>query len=269
MKRLLKLVIGLVVLLIVGLVVVGIYADDLAKAGIEKAGSKALGVATTADDVDVGFFSGTVSLDDLAVANPEGYPATNFFELGNGAVEVSLSSLMDDVVAVPQLTLTGPRIRLIQDLKRSNYGTILENLAAFQGTSKDDSEGKRFIIEKLVIEDTVVSVLPVKQLNLGEVKIPIEKIELNDVGTESDKGVLLSELAGILIESILKRASATGKLPGLVQGTLDGRLTSLTGLKQACADALDGLALPGGGTPETDALKEKALDKLKGIGFGK
>lgn len=270
--KLLKRLGWVVVVLIVALLVLGYFADDLAKKGIEAGGTKALGVATTVESCDVGFFSGTFSMQDLAVANPQGFGSEKFLELGEGSVEVSPLSLLSDKVELPSLTLSRIRLRLIQRAGSSNYGTILDHLKSFQGESDDEKgEGKRFVIEKLVVEDVVVTVVPVQELNLAKVEVPIERIEMHDVGSESDQGVLLSDLAGILVEAILKRASASGRLPNLVKGALDGQLGGLKGLADAGVKALDGLlgggSLPGGLPKGVDDAKDAIKDRLKGLGI--
>ena len=47
-----------------------------------------LGVETTVDACDVGFFSSTFQMNDLAIANPEGFGDQMFLELGKGFVEI-------------------------------------------------------------------------------------------------------------------------------------------------------------------------------------
>jgi hypothetical protein len=114
-------------------------------------------------------------------------------------------------------------------------------------------------------------VVPVAELNLAEVKIPIDKIELEDIGTESDQGVLLADVAGIVVEAILKRASASGQLTGLIKGVLDGKLGELSGLADAGIKALgDLLGAKTGGGGNVNGLDDakKALDALKGLGIG-
>jgi hypothetical protein len=284
--KLIKLLIGLVVLLIVALVVVGFFADSIAKTAIEKGGSYALGVDTKVNKVDIGFLKGTFAMDGLSVANPEGLGAGNFMELGKGSVGVAASSLRSATVEVPALDLSAIRVNLVQGTKGSNYGKILDNLKRFQsddggaggsgGDAKGEGEdGKRFIVKKLTMSDIVVSVVPVPELKLAAVQVPIDKIELTDIGSDSDTGVLLSELMGIVVESILKRATATGQLPGLIQGALSGQLGQLTGLADAGVEALGGLdgILPGGAKQGVDAAKEAlgegVKEGLKGLGIGR
>lgn len=274
--KLLKLLLWLVVILIVALFAVGYFADDLAQKGIEAGGSEALGVDTTVDSCDIGFFRGTFEMADLAVANPEGFGEGRFLELGRGFVEVSATSLLSDKIELPALELSKIRLSLVQRGGTSNYGKILDHLKSFQGGGADEAEtegeGKRFVVKKLLIEDVLVTVVPVQELGLGKVDVPIDRIVLKDVGSESDEGVLLSELAGIVVESILKRASATGRLPNLVQGALAGKLGGLRGLQKAGVKALDdilggGNKLPGGLPTGIDDAKDKLKKGLKGFGI--
>jgi len=275
-RKLLKISVFLVVLLVLAIVGVGMFADGLAKKGIEAGGSAALGVPTSVDGVSIGFFSGKVALEGLGIANPEAFGEGKFLELGTGAVEVSPLSLLSDRVEIPSLTLSKVRVNLVQGLKGSNYATILKHLEAFQGASEAKAdEGKRFLIKKLTISDVLVNVSPMKELGVAEVKLPIDRIELTDVGSDGDKGVLLSELTGIVLEAVLTRASASGQLPSLVQGALGGQLAGLKGLANAKLSGIQGLLGGGqaggkaGGLPTSAKDAKKALEKGLGGLLGK
>lgn len=285
--KLVKILLVLLVLLALSLLGVGLFIDGLAKSAIQTASSEALGVETRVETVRIGFFSSTFSLKGLAVDNPKDIGEGQFLSLGDGSVELSTMSLLGDTVTVPELTLKDITVHLIKTAKGSNYETILDNLDRFQGGSgsaggssgggaageSSESEGKRFIINKLLIENVKVKVEPAKELNLGAVEVPIDRIELKDIGSESDKGVLLSDLTGIVIEAILKKASVSGQLPNMIQGALDGKLGDLSGLQDAGINALDGVL--GGGASGVDPKKtvddaKKALkDGLKGLGIGR
>ena len=280
--KLLKPLLWLAILLVVLLIGAGLFVDSLARKGITTAATDALGVETTLESVNVGCFSSSFSLHGLSVDNPKGAGEGKFLTLGDGSIAVSAASLMSDKVEVPELTLKDITINLVKTATGSNYETILDNLNRFQGgdssgggagstsSGSSEEEGKRFIINKLLIENVKVKVQPSKELNLGAVTVPIDLIELDDIGSESDQGVLLSDLAGIVIEAILKKASVSGQLPNLIKGALDGKLEDLTALQDAGIKALDGVL--GGGTPgdpdkTVDDLKKKLDDGLKGFGI--
>ncbi len=274
--KLIKLLFALVVLLVVALFVAGYFADNIAKAGIETGGSLALGVDTTVAKARVGFLDQTFGLEGLQVANPSGFGNDPFLSLGSGKVAVAASSLLSDKVVVPEITLSSIRLSLEQGTRGSNYGTILDNLKRFQGAEKvvgspeaeDVADAKRFVIETLTLEDVAVSVVAVPELRLAPVTVPLGTIQLKDIGSESDEGVVLAELAGIIVEAILERASSSGQLPSLIQGTLNAQLAQLDGLKDAGLRAVEGLLQGQGGKAVDDA--RKALDEgLKGMGLGR
>lgn len=211
----------------------------------------------------------------LAVANPEGYGDGKFLEVGEGACEVSAKSLLGDKIHVPAVDLSGIRLLMVQDVGGSNYAKILDNLDKFQGESDPQSEGKRFVIDRLTVKDTVVKVQPAPKLGIAAISIPVGTIELKNVGSESDRGVLLGDLAGILVEAILKRASVSADLPGMIRATLQGKLPHLSGLADAGVKALEGFTggkLPtdlkkGLGGAAEDAAKKGLKKGLEGLGI--
>ena len=256
-----------VLLLFVALLAVGMfYADSLARAAIEAGGTDALGVETTVEECDVGFLSGRFVMKGLDIANPKGFDDRSFLTLGDASVEVSAWSLMSDKIEIPALTLKEIRVNLVHGVGGSNYGEIMKNLGKHQGDDDDTGEGKRFVIRRLLVEDVVVKVVPLKEL-FTEVTIPIDRIELKDVGSDSDKGVLIADVAGIVVEAILTRASVSGALPAAVNGALKGHLGELSGLRDAGATMFDELGEQLGNIPGGVGNTIKDLtNRLSGIG---
>ncbi|MDF1700483.1 MAG: hypothetical protein P1V36_04925 [Planctomycetota bacterium] len=252
--KLLKILGGLVVLLVLVLLVVGFFIDGIAQSAIETAATEALGVSTTVDSCHVGLLRGTFRMEGLKVANPKGYGDAPFLRLRSGGIEVAAATLADEKVEVPEFTLDGIRLGLIQNAQGSNYGTILDNLDRFgKSDASTEGEGKRFVIKKLVITDVVVSVVPVPELKLGALDLPLERIELTDVGSDTEKGVLLSELSSIVVQEILQRATSSGQLPAMIQGALGGKLGSLKGAVESEA------------RKHLDNAKKDVTNRLKGL----
>ncbi|MAG54764.1 MAG: hypothetical protein CMJ83_00580 [Planctomycetes bacterium] len=222
-KRLLIFVAILVCLLVVG----AIYADSLAETGIERGGTWALGVETTVDSASIGFLSGTFALENLSVANPDGFGNEPFMALADGSVEVRASSLMSDTIVLHTLEIDGIDLNLVRGSDGSNYGKILESLARFEGEDTKEEDGKRFVINKIEITNVKVNVTPMADLGFAKMSLPIDRIVLNNVGTESDGGVLLAEVANQIIQSLLKNAGGLSGMPDLISGTLNNQLGQL------------------------------------------
>lgn len=250
MKKLVKAMLVLVVLLVVivvGAVVgVGMYANQLAKKGIERGGTYALGVPTTVDSVSIGLLSGKFGMSGLNVANPGGggYTSSHFLSLGSGNVAVNYSTLQQPVVDLPELTLRKIDVSLEKKGGKANYQTILDNLKKLQdsGSSKPSTgDEKKLVIQKLLIEDIKINVDMVDAGGLGQLAkltIPLEKIELDNVGKTGTgvqgTGVTMEQLASIIVQAVLNAATekAGGILPAELLNDLQSSLGQLNALKE-------------------------------------
>jgi hypothetical protein len=187
--------------------------------------------------MDVGVFSGRVAMDDLNVSNPTGFKSAHFLQMGKGRVGVSLGTLMEDKVVLPELTLSGLNVNLEHHEGKANYKVIIDNLKKFESgekpaEEKEEKESKQFVIEKVTISDVHVEVelLPIGG-DLTRVPVTIERIELKNVGSGGD-GIALAELTAIVLKAILKTVvdRAGDMLPGDIAGELTAGLDQLKGL---------------------------------------
>ena len=139
-------------------------------------------------------------------------------------------------------------------------------------------DGKKFVIRKIVVQDVKVHI---DMLGVGDglsrVTVPVGEIRLKNVGTESNKGVLLSQVTAALITAIFAAAaeSGGGLIPDDVLGELRSGLGNLESLASVGAsltvgvtESVRGLADQGKEAAETVAQDAKdAADKInKGLG---
>lgn len=271
--KLLK-VVGMIVVLLILLVVVGFialvgYIDSVAKAGVERGGSYALGVDTTLDSISVGVFSGEVSMSGLEVGSPEGFSAPHFVKLGEGDVAVTLSSLREELVEVPRLRLSAIDLQLEQKDGRENYEVILDNVKKVTGGSEgepapappEDEGGKKFVVRDLLLEDITVHMSLLGDLvgDLARTEVNIEKIQLKDVGRTGEgvggTGVTMSELSGIIVQAILEGLLDAGvDLPGGLAASLGSSLEGLGDL---------GITVTGGAVEQLENLGKEGEKILK------
>jgi hypothetical protein len=219
--------IGISVLVIVVLlgaavaIVIG-QIDAIVKRGVEEGGTYALGTKTTLSSVNIGIMSGKVGLGGLGIASPAGFKSAEFFSLGDGAVEVTLGSLLKDVVEVPLIRFSTIRVNLEKKDGKTNYNTILESLKKVTGGSGAEPKpteptkggGKKFIVKQILIKDVRVHVdlagTGGRLDQLAEVNIPIEEVNLTNVGTAEDGGVDLQTLASVIVNAVLSAAAEKG-----------------------------------------------------------
>jgi len=223
----------LLVVIVVLLGVIGVIAiNKITKTGIERGGTYAMGVETKLSDISVGLLSGSVSLDGLAIDNPEGFKSDHFFQLGDGSVAVTLGSLMEDTVEIQSLKLNNIDMALEKDGGKANYEVILEHLAEVTGggdepaePTEDEAEGKKFIVRELVITD-----VKVKAEVIGGMSVPIviPEIKMTDVGSDGE-GVTLGDLTGIIMTTIMASVveSAGDLLPEGIGEGLQGGLAAV------------------------------------------
>lgn len=239
-----------VLLALVVAIVVGafLYIDSIARAGIEKGATYALGVKTSVQGVSVGVIGGSFSMRGLEVANPAGFTSPHFLKLGATDVAVSLGSLRKDTVELPLLSLADLDVSLERREGKSNYQTILDNVGRLQkggdAKARDPGKDKKLVIRELVLQritvrvDVVGAPGAVGELvsKVTKVTIPIDEIRLNNVGKTGEgvkgTGVTLAELSGIIVQAILAAAAEKGGdlIPTDLLGDLKGQLASLDSL---------------------------------------
>lgn len=259
-KKLLYAVVGLVLLLVIGLVIAFLSIDSIAKAAIERGGTYALGTQTSVSSVSVGVFKGEFSLSGLNVANPTGgaggdkFNSPHFLSLGKGATAVSLSTIRQPTVEIASFTLDNVDAYLEKRSGGTNYGAILDHLKQVTGggdTSKpapSSGDEKKFIIHELKITNVTVHVdmgagvpnIPGgsgdKVASVTKVTVPIDRIELKDVGQTGTgvggSGVTMSQLSAIIVKAVLSAAAERGGgiIPADMLGDLSGKLSALTSI---------------------------------------
>ncbi len=267
MKIMRKVIIGVsavVLLLIITGTLAVVFVDKIAKTGIEKGGTYALGVNTRVDTVSVGLLSGEFGLSGLKVANPAGFKSPEFMTLGDAGVAVSTASLRQPVIELPTLSLTTVRVNLEKSGGKSNYQAILDSLSRLKSNSgtKTSSSEQKFIVKELTITDVKVHM---DLLGIGgdltALDVPIDKITLKNIGSDGS-GVDAGELTGIVVRAVL--AAAVEKGGGLIPSDVAGELSSQLGKLGNLGDI--GVQAAGQVTKTVEELSktvEKTADDLK------
>jgi len=220
MRWLLRLGLAAVLLVVVAVAALWWYLDDAAMAAIEQGGELALGVPTKVDGVSVQPIAGRIEIEGVRIANPPGFSSRPFFSLGGGLVELDLASLLGDVVVVPVIALRDIELRLEQKGRRGNYDALI---AGAGGSSAEASEagssGRGLLVRELRIENVVAHIdAEIVPGSRRALLVEIPTIVLRDIGSDSDSGVLASQLSEIVIDAVLAALlkQGVGLPPGLV-----------------------------------------------------
>ena len=212
-KILFRIILGFVLVIILAVVAVVLGIDSIAKSGVEKGASYALGVETTVDSIDVRLLDGQIVMDKLNVANPEGFTSPRLVQTGQLDVQVDLPSLMSKTVEVSKFELDGLEMHIEQKSGGSNISKIMDNLKRLsKDTDKDKEEpvsegpSKKVLVKRILIQNVVAHF---KMLVGPALKVEVPTIELNDVSSDGPGGAagqLTSQIFEAVLEAILKNA---------------------------------------------------------------
>ncbi len=289
MKKLTRVLLVILVIIIIVAVAGVLFLDSIARKGIEYGTGYATGVDTSLDRVHIGLFNGQVTLGNLQIDNPEGFETPFFMKLGDGHIDVSLGSLRNDTVEVPTVTLSDIHMYLEKTKEGENYKVIMKNLQRLKPSegeeppaeASEEKEEKRFVIREAVVKNVDVDV---ELFTLGEerksLKVNVPEIRLTNLGTDSEKGVVLSQMTGVLIRSILLAVvqQSGDLLPAAMLNGLEDGLSGLKGLGDAGIEVVKGVGakldetgkqLEEGAKNLGEGVKDlgdKTGDALKGLG---
>lgn len=265
MKWILRIGALVVVLIVAALFGAWLYIDTIAESAIEEGATYATGVPTTLGGASVGVFAGGLEIEDLEVANPEGFDADYFLHLGEGSTQVSLGSLMSDTVVIPHLRLSDLTVNLQQKGDAANYQVILDNLAKLSGDqAQPTDETKGYKVGQILIQNVTVNAEVMGQ-SIRDVQIP--EIRLEDIGSDTETGVLLSELQGVIVKAVLEAIAKNPQaLPGLMAAGLNQGLQQVGEIAKVGEQIIGDITTQAGqileGLPGGQGLSEK----LQGTG---
>ncbi len=237
MKLFVRLTLVLILLLAVAAGVGYYYADELARRGVEEAATTSLGVETKVASMKLGLISGACEAGGIHVANPEGFESEHFLKVESAKLEASVWDLTGDEIEAKSLVIRGVDMALEKKGDKANYEVIADNLGVFEDDKDEPDDttesSKRYVVRELLIQDVTVrvDVLPeVGKLARTEVKIP--ELNLTDIGSDSDGGVVLAQVTDIIVKAVLEAvAKKAGQLPFDIAADLTGELSKLTSLE--------------------------------------
>src|SRR5438045_2350812 len=120
MKKLVKILIGLVVLLILVGVVAILFIGTIVKTGVEKVGPIVTKTPVTLGGAKISIFSGNGELKDFVLHNPEGYTSKEAIKAGTMKFGIEPSSILKEKKHIKIIKVEGPEIIYETKLLTSN-----------------------------------------------------------------------------------------------------------------------------------------------------
>ena len=292
MKFILKAIITLFVIIVIALGVGVYYIDSIAKKAIEYGVTEALGVTTSLDSIDIALMDGRTSMQNLSIANPQGFDAPQLMQLGKGTLAVNLKSLAQDTIVIPEISFSDLTLNIEQKDRTSNVKKLMDSMAArtpadTAGKQAPQEKGsgkavKQFIVKRVVLNNIKVNA-KVSAMNnvLTDTSVTIPSIQLKDIGKSSD-GLPMEAIIKELVNAILNASiNNSGALSSSLAGLLEGKAINIDNLKQNFSEQAQQKAgaeinkakqkllqdknLPEGSDELLNQKTDEAVNKLKGM----
>jgi hypothetical protein len=273
MKKLLKILVGLLVILfvlfVVALLIVGAHLGDIAKAAINDYGPKVTQTPVSVDTVSVSLLGGSAGVKGLLVGNPQGYTAPQCLTLSNAVVSLVPGSLTSDKIVVRSIEVRGLEVSFEGNpLGVNNLTKLMANVDSASNSSSPTTNttvsptnpakpAKKFEVDSLVISGVKVdATISIPGVISQQVNLPIPDIQMSNLGTDPN-GITAADLTKKILSQI-------------TVDTLKSLITYVGSMGKDLGNAAKGAAqqlLQG-----TGALGTDGVDQIKkGIGnlFGK
>jgi hypothetical protein len=155
----------------------------------------------TVGSVGVSPLSGSGGIQELRIANPEGFNEPYAMELGGLEVAIETGSVFSDVIVIDRIIIEQPVITYETRITTDNIRTLLQNLGGGSGQQQpaDDAAGpgKRIVIRDFQMLGPQVRVASA----IGSAEVTIPDLRLQNIGEES-AAVTVAEAGRQIFEAL-------------------------------------------------------------------
>lgn len=218
---------------VVALLVLPLWIGPVAKGVANSVVPGITGTGFNLGEFGLNPYVGTVHVGDMQLANPTNFSEKNAISLAKFDADFAMTSLfsgkkyrvesveLDGLVVYSDMTASN--FRLIADnamggekpAKKSEEAKPAAKPEAEKPAAESEQKGKGFQIDRLVIDNVTL------KLGVVPVKLPT-KIEVKDIGANSEDGASIQEVVAAVYAEILSAAGVVGgKLSDLGKGTVD------------------------------------------------
>jgi len=204
-KRIVRILLGLVLILLVVAVLAILFIGTIVKTGVEKVGPVVTKVPVTLDSASLSVFSGNGELKGFMLGNPEGFKAKEAIKVGTMQLGIAPGSLLQEKKHIRVIKVEGPEITYEMGLKGSNLGQILDNVS---GTAEQDEKAptkkEQTTKTKLQVDEFVITggKIHVGATMVGSAAVPLPEIRLTNLG-EGPDGITPAELSKKVLSAVV------------------------------------------------------------------
>ncbi len=234
-RKLIWAAVGLVVILLIALGVTLLYLDSIARQGIERGATYALGVPTHLEKAGLSLLNGVLTLDSLQIDNPKDFDSKHYFTtVKNFDIQVVPSSVFSNVVEVPHVIIDGLEVYIDEANGTTNASVISQNLRRLSSGKTPDTapprpeEGPKVRIKTFKILNLTAHIqsLPIAGgLSIpAPVTVKVPEIVINDMTPENGQGLAIAEVTKRIVPIVLAAIVQNGG--NLIPGDLKNMLNA-------------------------------------------
>jgi hypothetical protein len=210
-KTITRIAVVLVVCLIAFVIVVTLSLGSIVKRGVEKVGPQVTKTDVTLGGASLSVLSGSGTLKEFVVGNPEGYTTPNAIKVGEVAVGIKPRSVFADKIHVTHVKVVAPEITFEGALgQKNNLSQILDNVNAVDRQTekgpapKEDPKAqgpaRKFQVDDFLISGATVNV-NINMLGAKPMTVPIPDIHFANLGT-GPEGITAAELTKRILDEV-------------------------------------------------------------------
>ena len=232
-----------------------LFLDAAAARVVAIAGTRVLGVQTTLSSAHIAILGGTSSLNELAVAQPEGFGTDSMFKVRYAGVTANLPELLSSDVVIEEINIDGVLVTLVEKGAKVNLQVVADSLNQTSDASPaptatpaptKNSSGTVTIkqlkvtgIKVLVEGDSHVTAGKILEVNIPDIivadlgsKTPVSQVAAHVTAQRMNRillAIVKAQIAGLpsAMESGLQ--SAAGKVGSIFNGTAEFPVIQGTG----------------------------------------
>ena len=254
MKKYIFIGAGVLVVAIIGMIVLAILnLGDIIKMATEEYGPRFTKTEVRLGSADISILSGSGSLNQFYLGNPEGFTMPSAIECETIRIKVVTDSLTTDRIIIEEIYVNAPIISYEKREKTDNFQTIVNNIkkaVAGEKKGKEKSEAepsesgseKTIQINNFIVENGKINLGGSLLSAFGDnaVGINLPDIHIKDIG--KDKKTSPAEAFAIILDEMTGDVSGTVTQVGKqLQEKLGKAMKGVSGGAKSVGGAIKGL----------------------------
>lgn len=199
---------ALMILLVAALGVV-FGGGCLARAGLEKGATHALGVDARVGGATLSVLGGAMTVSNMRIANPPGFKSEKALDVSKISLNVKLKTLLSEPIVVPRIEVFAPDVTIERSATGTNLGALMDRLEG-KGDRPPAPAGStiQLQVDEVVIKSAIVR-LAQSIVGTTETTVALPDITLRNLKT-GGQPLTLAELIEKILGAIAKHAAAAG-----------------------------------------------------------